>query len=118
MRPTLDTTGPIDSLFELAHLSGWVQIGNNSYLVNSASENTGLLSGWELVMLREPGSLYQTVHIVILKLAILGLILTLPLIFAIRWLASRLTKPLRELTQFVSEITGTQDLSKRLELHS
>lgn len=118
MGSTLGTTVPNQSLSDLGHLNGWVQVGNNPYLVNSASENTGLLSGWEVVMLREPGALYQTVHMVILKLAILGLILTLPLIFAIRWLASRLTAPLRELTQFVSEITGTHDLSKRLKLHS
>ena len=118
LESTLDTPVPNESLSNLVHLKGWVQVGNKQYLVNSASENTGLLSGWEVVMLHEPGSLYQTVHMVILKLAVLCLILTLPLIFAIRWLASRLTAPLCELTQFVSEITGTHDLSKRLELHS
>ena len=118
MGSTLGTPVPHDLLFELAHLQGWIQVGNNEYLVNNASQNTGLLSGWEVVMLREPEALYQTVHMVILKLAILGLLLTLPLIFAIRWLASRLTAPLRQLTQFVSDITDTHDLSKRLELQS
>jgi len=115
---TLSTPVPAESLPDLAHFEGWVQVGNNKYLINNALENTGLLTGWEVVMLREPGPLYQTVHMVILKLAIFGLILTLPLIFAIRWLASRLTAPLRKLTQFVSEISGTQDLSKRLVLRS
>jgi|GEM_PF-2623497 len=118
MESTLGTIVTNESLFELAHLNGWLRVGNSPYLVNSALESTGLLSGWEVVMLREPEQLYQTVHMVILKLAVLGLILTLPLIFAIRWLASRLTAPLRTLTQFVSEITGTHDLSRRLELHS
>lgn len=115
---TLGTSVPSESLFELAHHEGWVKVGNNPYLVNSATENSGLLSGWEVVMLREPEALYQTVRNVTLNLAILGLILTLPLIFAIRWLAGRLTAPLRQLTQFVSEITGTHDLSKQLKLHS
>jgi diguanylate cyclase (GGDEF)-like protein/PAS domain S-box-containing protein len=115
---TLGTSVPNQSLSDLAHFKGWVQVGNNQYLVNSASENAGLLSGWEVVMLREPEMLYQTAHMVILKLAILGLILTLPLIFAIRWLASRLTAPLRQLTQFVTDITDTHDLSRRLELYS
>ncbi|MGC2048592.1 MAG: EAL domain-containing protein, partial [Gallionella sp.] len=115
---TLDIPVPDKSLPELAYHDGWVQVGNNPYLINSALEDSGLLSGWEIVMLREPGELYQTVHIVILKLAILGLILTLPLILVIRWLASLLTGPLRQLTQFVSEISGTDDLSKRLELRS
>ena len=115
---TLSTPVPNESLSDLAHHEGWVQVGNIQYLVKSASETTGMLSGWEVVMLREPEALYKTVNMVILKLAILGLIMFLPIIFAIRWLASRLTAPLRELTQFVSEITGTQDLSKRLELNS
>jgi len=41
MESMLGATVPIESLFELAHLNGWVQVGNNSYLFNSASENTG-----------------------------------------------------------------------------
>jgi diguanylate cyclase (GGDEF)-like protein/PAS domain S-box-containing protein len=118
MESKLGKLVPKESLVELAHLDGWVQVGNAAYLVNSALESTGLLSGWEVVMLREPGPLYQTVHMVILKLAILGLTLTLPLILVIRWLAGRLTAPLRELTQFVSDISGTHDLSNRLELRS
>jgi len=115
---TLGATVPNKSLAELAHLKGWAHVDNNPYLVNSALEDAGLLSGWEIVMLREPGELYQTVRMVIFKLAMLGLFLTLPLTLAIRWLASRLTAPLRQLTQFVSEISGTDDLFKRLELHS
>ena len=118
MGSTLGIPVPNELLFELARLQGWIQVGNNQYLVNNASENTGLLSGWEVVMLREPELLDQAVHMVALKLSILGLILTLPLIFAIRWLASRLTAPLRQLTQFVIEITGTHDLSKQLKLDS
>ncbi len=109
---------PAESLSDLAHLEGWVQADSKQYLVNSVLENTGLLSGWEIVMLRDPVSLNKTVHFVILKLAILGMILTLPLIFAIRWLAGRLTAPLRALTQFVTEITGTHDLSRQLKLRS
>ncbi len=118
MDSTLDIAVSKESMAELAHLNGWANVGNNQYLVNSATEVNGLLSGWEIVMLREPAKLYQTVRAVTFKLAILGLFLTLPLTLAIRWLARRLTAPLRKLTQFVSEITGTDDLSKRLELDS
>ena len=114
----LDTPVPSESLSDLAHREGWMQVGQKQYLINNSSEKTGLLSGWEVVTLRDPAALYQTVHMVILKLVVLCLLLSLPLIFAIRWLAGRLTAPLRDLTQFVSEITGTHDLSKRLELHS
>lgn len=118
MESTLRTPVPKESLYKLAHLNGWGLVGNKQYLGNSTLGSTGLLSGWEVVMLRDPDQLYQTVHSVILKLAILGLILSFPLTIAIRWLAGLLTAPLRQLTKFVSEITGTQDLSKRLELRS
>ena len=118
MGSTLGIPVPQDFLSKLAHTQGWIQVREDEYLVNNAFQNTGLLSGWEVVILREPESLYQTIHFVILKLAIFGLLLTLPLIFSIRWLASRLTAPLRQLTQFVSDITDTHDLSKRLELKS
>ena len=107
-----------DALADLSHLKGYVPVGKHPYLVESAVSPFGLLSGWKLVMLREPDVINQTVHMVILQLFILGLILALPLTFAISWLASRLTESLRKLTQFVSEITATHDLSKRLYLPS
>lgn len=109
---------PGESLFGLAHFKGWTTISKNDYLVSSAYEDMGLLSGWEVVTLRDPDQIYQTVHLVTLKLYFLCLILTLPLIFVIRWLAGRLTAPLRDLTQFVSEISGTHDLSRRLKLNT
>jgi len=119
MESSLGITPPKDFQFDLvAHDDGWVKIGNNSYLVNSVLEKSGFLAGWEVVMLREPAGLYHTVNMVILKLVMLGLILILPLFLVIRWLAGRLTTPLLKLTQFVSDITLTQDLSKRLELHT
>ena len=114
----LDTPVPNELLPELASHEGWVDLGKTPFLVKGALADAGLISGWEVVMLRKPEGLYETVHMVIMKLAAFGLILTLPLIFVIRWLASRLTSPLRELTQFVSEIAGTHDLSKRLELRT
>ena len=107
-----------ESLYDLAHNDGRLKIGNKDYLVNSARDNSGLLSGWQVVVLREPDKLNQTINSVALKLAALCAILALPLMFAIIWLSSRLTAPLRELTRFVTSITVTQDLSKRLTLHS
>lgn len=115
---TLSSKVPTDSLANFADLNGWVQVGNNPYLGYSALQHTGLISGWEIVTLRDPASLYKSSHIVILKLVALGIILSLPLFFAILWLSSLITAPLRQLTHFVSEIGGTHDLSKRLELHS
>ena len=114
----LDFPVPRESLSDMVQLNGWQDFSNKSYLVNGATENTGLLAGWEVVMLRDPDQMYQTVHLVILKLVMLGLLMTLPLVFAIRWLAGRLTSPLRQLTRYVSDITGTDDLSRSVELHT
>lgn len=114
----LKTPVPDESLYDLAHHEGWLKIGNKQYLVNSALDNSGLLAGWQVVVLREPDSLNQTINSVALKLAGLCAILALPLTLAISWLAGRLTAPLRELTRFVTSITETQDLSKRLTLRS
>jgi len=119
MESSLGLSLPQNFQFDsVANDDGWIKIGTSSYLVNSVLENSGFLAGWEVLMLREPDGLYHTVNMVILKLILLGLILTLPLFLAIRWLAGRLTAPLIKLTQFVSDITLTQDLSKRLDLHS
>lgn len=115
---SLGSPVPDELLYDLAHHAGWVKIGNKQYLVNSALDNSSLLSGWQVVVLREPDSLNQTTHSVALKLAALCAILAIPLMLAISWLANRLTAPLRELTRFVTSITETQDLSKRLTLRS
>ena len=118
LESTLDVPMGNESLADLADLKGWGEIGVQQYLVNHAMKKSGLISGWEIVMLQEPGELHQTVYTVVLKLAILGLIMAFPIFLFIRWLAGRLTAPLRKLTTFVSEITETHDLSKRLEMHS
>lgn len=115
---TLNFPVPEASLRSLAHNEGWLQIADRQYLFNSVWENSGLLSGWQVVVLHEPDTLNQTINSVALKLAALCAVLALPLTLAISWLANRLTAPLRELTRFVTSITETNDLSKRLTLRS
>ncbi len=114
----LNVATPRALLNELAHVSGFVQVADTSYLVNSALQKTGMLTGWEVVMMREPDSLYQAVHNVDYKLAILGLIMAFPLFFGIRWLSSLLTSPLRQLAGFVADVTDAKDLSKRLNINT
>lgn len=109
---------PKGLLSELAHVNGSMQLGGASYLVNSVLQNSGMLTGWEVVMLRNPEALHQAVNEVDMKLAALGLIMVLPLFFFIRWLSGLITAPLRKLTLFVTEITDAKDLSKRLKLHT
>jgi len=118
LESTLDTAVDEKSLAKLADLSGWGKVGNQQYLVSHARQDTGLIAGWEIVMLQKPGVLHQTIYAVVMKLAILGLLMTLPIFLVINWLARRLAAPLRKLTEFVAEITETHDLSKRLELQS
>ena len=118
MTSKLNFAVPKEEQDTVAHQTGWIKLGSGSFLVNSAVQNAGILSGWEVVMMRDPGQLSLTVNFVILKLVMLGLVLTLPLFLAIRWMAGRLTEPLRKLANFVSDITETQDLSRKLELRS
>ncbi|MDD5298007.1 MAG: ATP-binding protein [Rhodocyclaceae bacterium] len=109
-----------DVLAGLTHADrdGWVQIDGKRYLANSAQNVTGLASGWEVIALRESASLDHTLRVVALQLAGLCALLAIPLTLAILWLAQRLTAPLRELTRFVSSITETGDLSRRVSLPS
>lgn len=112
-----DAPGVLAALKQ-ADPDGWVRIEGKSYLANSAQSDKGLTSGWQVIALRDPGSLDHTLNIVALQLAGLCALLAIPLTMAIRWLAQRLTAPLRELTQFVSAITETGDLSRRVTLHT
>lgn len=111
---------PAQVLATLGHLNqdGWVDIEGKRYLANSAKNENGLTSRWQIVALREPVSLNHTLNIVALELAALCALLSLPLTMAIRWLAQHITAPLRELTQFVSNITETGDLSQRVTLQT
>ncbi len=118
MASTLEMPATQESLFELAHQNGQITVSNKPYLLSSTLQNVGMLTGWQVVMLRPYKSLQQAIRSVVLKLIGLGLLLALPLVFAIRWLAKKLTSPLNALARFVSEINGTQDLSKRLTLES
>ena len=94
----------------------WVEVGGQRYLANDDRIQRGLLSGWQVTVLEPPDALYQTLRDVALQLAVLCALLALPLTLAIRWLANRLTAPLRDLTQVVTGITETGDLARRVTL--
>ncbi|MDD5248456.1 MAG: ATP-binding protein [Rhodocyclaceae bacterium] len=97
---------------------GWIEIDGTRYLANGAKNDDGLAAGWSIVTLKATASLDHTLDIVALKLAGLCALLSIPLTMAIRWLAQRLTAPLRELTQVVSAITATGDLSRRVTVQT
>lgn len=97
---------------------GWVRIGDKRYLANGAQSSGGLLPDWQVIVVKEPTSLSRTLDSVALKLAALCAVLAVPLTLAIRWLARRLSAPLRDLTRVVVGITETGDLSRRVALSS
>lgn len=93
----------------------WLRVGHAIYLNHAAANGRDrLLADWKVVVFRTPTYLNHTLSMVAWELAGLCALITLPLIMVIRWLANRLTAPLRELTGFVAGITGTGDLSQRL----
>ena len=123
-RVVLDSTikaAPIADLlsaYDSAKTDGWLSIGETRYLANTALSENKLLSGWQVMVLKDPISLTNTLDAVVLKLAALCAILAFPLTLAILWLAQRLTAPLKELTQLVTSITETGDLSRRVTLRT
>jgi len=93
----------------------WVQVGNQEYMAQQAVNPAGaLLSHWEVVTFRSSEALDRTLGKVALQLLGLWLVIAIPLILIIRFGANRLSAPARQLTDFVSEITETGDLSRRL----
>jgi signal transduction histidine kinase len=115
---TLDGADAPDVLNTLATQEGWVKIAGTRYLASSASASSGMLAGWQVVALADADAVEGTVSIVKWQLGALCILLAIPLIYAIRWLSSRLSAPLRELKRVVTEITQTGDLSQRARLPS
>ena len=118
LESTLTGVGSGAALSDIARQHGWVNIGGQRYLVNNASNEGGLLSGWQVAVLQPPDALDLTLRGVALKLAVLCLVLAVPLTLAILWLSRLLTAPLRDLGQVVTDITDTGDLARRVTLPS
>lgn len=76
------------------------------------------LNDWHVAAMKEAQLAYQPIHIVAYKLLVLGLILSIPFVFAIRWLSRKLTQPVESLTRVVSGITSSGDLSRRAEIEA
>lgn len=116
LETTLAGIGTKDDLSITSRQAGWVNIGERRYLANNARNEGGLLLGWQVAVLEPPDALDQTLRSVALQLAGLCALLALPLTLAILWLSRRLTAPLRDLTQVVTGITDTGDLTRRVTL--
>ncbi len=93
-------------------------LGNTRYVAGYSAKNHPLLQGWHVAVLEDAQVAYQPISTVAIKLVGLGLLLAIPIVFAIRWLSNRLTSPVVSLTRVVSRITRSGDLSSRAEIVS
>lgn len=93
----------------------WLTVGARNYMAQHAVNDADkIATHWEIVIFRSPDALDHTLGTVTLQLLALWLAITLPLILIIRFGANHLSAPARQLTRFVTEITETGDLSRRL----
>ena len=92
-----------------------VIINKISYVVGR-SKIVNASIDWTVVTLRKTDVAVQSVHKVAWELAALGILLSLPIVMGVRWLAGRLTAPVVALTAFVIEIANSKALDKRIAI--
>lgn len=90
-------------------------VNDVSYVLGRAQITT-VDPKWTVVTLRKTEVAVRSVRNVAWKLAILGLVLSLPIVLGIRWLAAKLTEPIVELTGLVTGIANSEALDKRLHV--
>ena len=90
-------------------------IDDVSYVLGRAQISTGMPE-WTVLTLRKTDVAVRSVRKVAWELAILGLVLSVPIVFGVRWLAGKLTAPVVQLTDFVTGIATSEALDKRLEV--
>ena len=84
-----------------------------SYVVGRA-QIAGITPDWEVLTLQQTDVVVRSVRKGAWELAVLGLLISIPIIIGVRWLAGKLTKPVVELTAFVTDIANSKDLDKRV----
>lgn len=105
-------------LSALTHHPVELPLGTTRYVAGYSNQYHPLLNDWHIVALSDTEIAYQPISKVAVKLIGLGLLLAIPIVFAIRWLSGKLTTPVKLLTQTVSQITRSGDLSSRAEIVS
>jgi signal transduction histidine kinase len=89
-----------------------------SYIAGHSSTRDRWVPDWQIVAFKSEKDALAPLTKVGLDLLALGLFLSIPIAFAIRWLSKKLTDSLHELTDFVTDITSSGDLSKRARILS
>lgn len=89
-----------------------------TYITGLSSTHNRWIPDWQIVALKNEKDALKSLTQVGFELLLLGLLLSIPFAFAIRWLSRKLTDSVHELTDFVSGITSSGDLSKRAGIRS
>jgi signal transduction histidine kinase len=117
-----DGTGKIqlssDEMHALLKRTPELFLASSTYVIGYSETYHAPLKGWHVAALKDASLAYRPIQTVAYKLVILGLILSIPFALAIRWLARKLTRPVESLTQVVSGITSSGDLSKRAAIEA
>ncbi len=101
----------------LGHTSEIV-VSSVRYVAGYSERYHTLLKDWHVAALKESSVAYEPIRVVAIKLMVLGLLLSIPIVLGIRWLSRRLTEPVESLTRIVSGITSSRDLSGRAEIET
>jgi len=95
-----------------------VTLNGVNYIAGRSSTQDSWVPDWRIVALKPEKEALASLAKVGFELLLLGLLLSIPIVLAIRWLSKILTDPLHELTDFVTNITSSGDLSRRVNIRS
>lgn len=95
-----------------------ISINNERYIFGSSSNSIPILPDWKIALFKSEKTAFSSLEKVAYQLFGLGLILTVPMLFGIRWLTKTLTDPLHDLSEFIKELSSNGDLSKRITISS
>jgi signal transduction histidine kinase len=112
-----DLTGEID-VHLLESKTASLTFNEVNYIAGRSGKRDPWVPDWQIVALKAEKDALEPLAKVGLELLALGLLLGIPIMLGIRWLSKKLTDPLHELTDFVTDITYSGDLSKRAGIRS
>lgn len=112
-----DLAGNVDARL-LGSDIGSLTLNKIAYIAGRSSTHNPSIPDWQIVALKGEKDALKSLKTVGFELLVLGLLLSIPIVYLIRWLSKKLTDSIHELTDFVAGITSSGDLSKRVNTHS
>jgi signal transduction histidine kinase len=95
-----------------------LKFDGTAYIAGYSNTHNPLIPDWQIVALISEKDAFSSLDQVGIDLLALGLLLSIPIVVAVRWLSKKLTDSMRELTDFVSGITSSGELSRRISISS